>query len=565
MNLKMLRLLFTVSSVFLSFSLLTAQQDWVKSFGGALLDQGTGLALDNSGNVYTTGYFEGTISLPQGNSSVSMSSVGSRDFYMAKYDQLGDLIWVKTIGGGGQEHTRRIRVDAVGNVYVAGDFNSLVNFDPGVGFNLQNVAGASDVFVAKYDPQGNFLWVKKIGGVGIDACRDLVLDGQGNIYVAGIFEGTADFDPNGGVMNVTSGGAFDSFILKLNAAGNFLWVKTLQGSSNNFINEMKLDYSGNINAVGYFQGTADFDPNAGVHSLTTIGDRSAFWVKLNANGQFIAAQMIGGSGFEVAKSLAVDAQNNVTILGEFRGVIDFDPSSVSYFVTSSGLRDIFIAKYTAQGSLVWADKIGGIGDEQANSIVAGQNGDVFAAGAFNQSMMLSDKNAHTSLGGADIILARYSSTGELLFSTTCGGSNGDEAVAILLDGDDNLYSTGWFQGSSHFGATTLNSVGDRDVYLAKTKMEESSSTHGTTWAAAQMTVSPNPSDGAFRLSFDDLPTTDFALTVTDLMGRRIFSERFFNTDTHFQTQIQLNAPAAGLYLLSIETAERIFTKKIIIR
>jgi len=293
-----------ILTFFLFGSIITvsAQSEWANNYGSTNLDQGTDLQLDNIGNIYTTGFFEGTVDFdPTINGSVNLNSAGLRDFYIAKYDGLGQLAWAKAIGGGNQDYSKSIQVDGAGNIYVLGDFSGLVDFDPSAGFSLQDVNGASDIFIAKYNPQGDFVWVKTFGGIGIESSKDLIVGGQGNIYIAGIFQGTTDFDPNGGVVNLTSSGAFDSFILKLDSNGNYVWVKSIQGTNSNFINQIVLDYSGNVNAVGYFQGTADFDPNGGTLEMTSIGNNSAFLTKWNTQGQYIDALMIGGSGFEVGK------------------------------------------------------------------------------------------------------------------------------------------------------------------------------------------------------------------------------------------------------------------------
>jgi hypothetical protein len=559
----------TLLMIFLFFNIFSifAQTEWANNYGGSNLDQGVDLQLDNFGNIYTTGFFEGTADFdPSSNNTVNLNSVGLRDFYIAKYDVIGQLAWAKSIGGSSQEYSKSMQIDDAGNIYVVGDFNGLVDFDPSIGFSLQDVKGASDIFIAKYDPQGNFIWVKTFGGIGIESSKDLIVDSQGDIYIAGVFQGTADFDPNGGVVNLTSTGSFDSFILKLDNNGNFGWVKSIQGTNSNFINQIVLDYAGNINAVGYFQGTADFDPNAGVSTMTTIGSKSAFLSKWNGQGQFVSALMIGGSGFEIGKALTVDMQNNIYMVGDFRGVVDFDPSGSTNFITSSGLRDAFIVKYTSQGVLVWVDKIGGAGEDQVTSIATGQNNEIYVSGYFNASMTLSNNKTYASSGNADAFFARYSQDGNLNFATKNGGANGDESTAIVANAFGEVFSTGWIQGTSNFGNQNLQSHGDRDIFLAKIKMESSNSTNATLLNETLTAIFPNPNNGQFTLSLTDLESKNLSISIIDLSGKQIFNQVYTTTGlSKFQTMIELNSIQSGLYIMRIEGDRESVTKKIVIK
>jgi hypothetical protein len=557
-------------TVILFFSFITTltfgQAEWAKSIGGASLDQGSDIVMDNFGNLYTTGFFEGTVDFDPGAGVVNLSSVGARDFFIAKYDNLGQLIWAKSIGGGSHEHARSIALDASGNIFVAGDYNGLVDFDPGVGFSFQDVKGASDIFVAKYDPQGNFIWAKTFGGVGIESCRDMTLDTFGNLLLTGVYQGTSDFDPNGGIINMTSTGQFDAFLLKLDVLGNYVWSKSIQSANSNYINQVVVDYTGNINIIGYFQGTADFDPSNATFSMTTISDKSAFFAKYSPQGQFINATMIGGSGFEIGKAIAVDLQDNIYITGNFRGVVDFDPSGSTNFVTSSGIRDIFIAKYTTQGQFVWANKIGGTGDDQATAITLDNNNEIFIAGYFNGSMTLSNSKTFTSAGNTDIILARYDSEGSLKYAVCYGGGNGDEAIGLIANNSGDIYNIGWIQGVSNFGNTTLNSAGDRDIYIAKTTMEDLTTTENPFVIEQNISIFPNPSNGQFNLKLEDLEAEQLTISIMDATGR-ILNREIINTfgQPIFQHQFDItNQVTNGLYFVRIAAKNSIVTKKLFV-
>ncbi len=187
---------------------------WAKSMGGADPDYGLSIALDGSGNVYTTGFFEGTADFDPGAGVFNLTSAGYRDIYISKLDASGNFVWAKAMGGAFDDLGSSIAIDGSGNVYTTGYFSGTVDFDPGAGvFNLTS-AGFEDIFISKLDASGNFVWANAMGGADPDYGSSIALDGSGNVYTTGFFEGTADFDPGAGVANLTSAGSSDIFVAK---------------------------------------------------------------------------------------------------------------------------------------------------------------------------------------------------------------------------------------------------------------------------------------------------------------------------------------------------------------
>jgi len=141
------------------------------------------------------------------------------------------LDWAKSMGGTNLEESVSIAVDDSGNIYTTGYFQGTTDFDPGLGtFNLTS-AGVQDIFISKLDASGNFVWAKSIGEISTDIGYSIAIDVSGNVYTAGYFYGTADFDPGAGTFNLTSAGGQDIFISKLDASGNFVWAKSMGGIS----------------------------------------------------------------------------------------------------------------------------------------------------------------------------------------------------------------------------------------------------------------------------------------------------------------------------------------------
>ncbi|HLG33517.1 MAG TPA: hypothetical protein VI757_01445, partial [Bacteroidia bacterium] len=303
---------------------------WAKGIGGTGGDFGGAIAIDASGNVYTTGSFNGTVDFDPGAGIFNLTGGGT---FISKLDSTGNFIWAKAIVGTTNYYGGSIAIDPAGsgNVYTTGDFVGTADFDPGAGiFNL-TAAGGRDFFISKLDSSGNFVWAKAMGGTSDDGGHSIAIDpsGSGTVYTTGIFEGTADFDPGAGVFNLTSAGWRDIFISKLDSSGNFVWAKAMGGTGDNQGRSIAIDPagSGDVYTTGFFYGTADFDPGAGTFNLTSAAASADIFIsKLDSSGNFVWAKQIGGTGSSggASYSIAIDASGYVYTSGGFLGTVDFD-------------------------------------------------------------------------------------------------------------------------------------------------------------------------------------------------------------------------------------------------
>lgn len=270
---------------------------WAGSFSGSsFADNSAGIAVDASGNVYTTGSFNATCDFDPGAGTYNLIAspcCGTQDIFVSKLDASGIFVWAVQMGGTSADFGSSIAVDGSG-VYTTGKFRSTADFDPGPGtFNLTAV-GFDNAFVSKLTSSGNFVWAKQFGG-GTPLSTAITLDGSSNVYTTGDFQTSAvDFDPGPGVYNLTPFGATDIFISKLDASGNFLWAKQMGGTNSETATDIVVDAADNVYTTGRFQGTADFDPGSGTYNLTTAVT-DAFISKL---GPTVDAD---GDGYTVAQ------------------------------------------------------------------------------------------------------------------------------------------------------------------------------------------------------------------------------------------------------------------------
>lgn len=310
---------------------------WARSMGGAYNDGVLGIAVDDAGNVYTTGGFCGTADFDPGAGTFNMTAAttGQSDIYISKLDVNGDFVWAKgIIGGTWWDNGHGIAVDQDGNVLVTGRFyyqGGPRDFDPGPGtFFL--TAGHEDIFVLKLDTEGDFLWAVAFG-TAPDESRgySIVLDDAGNSYLTGYFRGRVDFDPGTGTFNMTAAGTWNVFYLKLDMDGAFVWATSLPVTTTTYYNDggygkkIALDNDGNLLATGRYAGTIDFDPGAGVTQLTSSGDFDIYAIKFTNTGELLWARSAGGSGYDEGYGITTDAEGNAQVCGIFKNTAIFDP------------------------------------------------------------------------------------------------------------------------------------------------------------------------------------------------------------------------------------------------
>jgi hypothetical protein len=258
---------------------------WARSFGGSSQDFIADLDFDTANNILLTGNFKSTVDFDPGPSSFTLSAVsfGSGDGYVLKLDASGNFIWAVSYGNASPAlaGSSSLIIDTLNNVYIGGSFTDTLDLDPGIGTYTLSSFGGSDAHITKLDAGGNFIWGKQIGGTGDDYVRDICIDKTNKLFAMGSFSLTADFDPGPANFTLTSAGANDIFLLKLDDSGNFIDAKQFGGSSYEDARNLWLDNAGSVYFTGGFSLTADFDPSPSVYNLTSLGNYDVFVCKLS--------------------------------------------------------------------------------------------------------------------------------------------------------------------------------------------------------------------------------------------------------------------------------------------
>ncbi len=446
---------------------------WARTWGGSDYDRGYGVATDDSGNVYVTGYFESTVDFDPGGGDPHTSN-GNGDVFLSKFDSSGNFEWVRTWGGSEWAIGREVAADGSGNVYVTGYFSGTVDFDPGGG-DPHTSNGGRDVFLSKFDSSGNFEWARTWGGSSWDSGLGVAADSSGNVYVTGYFWGTVYFDPGGDDPHTSNGGR-DVFLSKFDSSGNFKWVQTWGGSDSNYGWGVSADGSGNVYVTGHFTGTVYFDPGGG-DPHTSNGSIDVFLSKFDSSGNFEWARTWGGSGWDRGCVVAADGSGNVYITGYFEGTADFDPGGGDPH-TSNGDWDVFLSKFDSSGNFKWARTWGGPEIDFGLSVAADGSGNVYITGYFEGTVDFNpgDGDPHTSNGGRDVFLSKFDSSGNFEWARTWGGSDYDLGLGVAVDGSGYVYVTGYFESKVDFAPTDQpcneemdehTSNGGYDLFLIK--------------------------------------------------------------------------------------------------
>jgi gliding motility-associated-like protein len=385
------------------------------------------------------------------------------------------LAWAISMAGNSYDACKAIALDDAGNVYATGYFSTTVDFDPGPGiFNITSV-NAEDAYMAKYDPAGKLIWAKSIGDFRYQAGNALTLDGNGNIYVTGIFFGTTDFDPGPGVANLISAGNEDIFVCKYDNTGNFVWAKRFGGPTNEFCNTIKLDAAGNIYINGYFENTADFDPGPGVFNLVSAGATDIFICKLNNDGVLQWAKQIGGPSADVAFDIDLDEQNNVYSTGFYWTTVDFDPGSGVFNLTSTAQGDGYILKLNNAGGFIGAVRLGGTSRVRCTSLKPDKTGHVYVTGYFDGDADFDPTSGSSLLSSPvdddDIFIGKYDLDLNLIWVKQIGGPSFQKVFDIDIDAAGNIYTTGHYSGTADFdpgpAEKKLTAAGDPDIFVLK--------------------------------------------------------------------------------------------------
>jgi len=381
-------------------------------------------------------------------------------FVETNFAQPPGWAWAKSAGSVSNDYSNATCTDAGGNVYAAGSFQGTTIT---IGsYTLQNTAtGSNDIFLAKYDANGNVLWAKSAGGTERDFAYGVCADINGNVYITGFFLSTEIILGTDTLINAGSYG--DIFIIKYDSSGNVQWARSAGGTSADEAFGICIDSESNIYIAGMFGSpTASF----GSDTLNLIGYYDIFIAKYTPGGNLTWVKNMGGTQWDAAYSICTDNHKNIYITGCFQQLAIFDSDTI----TGEANVNLFVAKFDSYGNTIWAKSAYGGHFGTGNygyAIVADASSNVYITGTYQFLLTVSDTLANAD--NKSTFLAKYDSSGNALWARSPGGNDYDYGSGICTNSGGNIFITGYF-GSSFLnfgGYPVLNAnVGYDDIYVA---------------------------------------------------------------------------------------------------
>lgn len=374
--------------------------------------------------------------------------------------------------------------DSAGNIYTSGVFNATADFDPSAATASITSYGGNDVFISKFDPAGNLLWAKRVGGAYADTNAGIAIDGSNNVAITGTFYDVGYFNPSDtttGVLSAFSAG-YAIYVSKFDSDGNYLWAKSFGYPAGGAVAPTGIAVdpsSGAVYTHGAFGGAIDFDPGASVDTRTNrAAQADGFIQKLDASGNYQWTRVIGNAGNDGTSVVGVDGSGNLIVVGGVANccgninIYSSETTAATAVTMDGSLGQSYILKFTSSGSLTWGKSIALGGSELGIT----SSGDFYIGGNLQGTIFYNtsgiwdlDSGAgvanFSSSNGANMI-AKFDSSGGFLWAKQTGGT----VTSIAVD-SSGIYSAGWFTGSVDFNpdvaSETLTATTTRDSYMAK--------------------------------------------------------------------------------------------------
>ncbi len=423
----------------------TAQEiKWVKSTGGSngntvlRSNQGEGICIDGSGNVYVCGYTQGIFKFGQD----SINSYTDNRSVLVKYGPDGKELWARMVTHGASDYAYGVCVDAKGNIAVVG-------LTAGMGL---------ETFAAQYTADGNLNWLRKSQSDGSDSRGHAVAaDDKGNIYMVGESKGAVQF----GDVQIGAKDKYEVFVVKYDAQGNVVWVRnTAPSDSYETKGEcVATDGKGKIYVGGEFTKSISM---AGKQAAGK-GGADVFIARIAESGAVEWLQVWGGDKKDRIHGLAVDSKGEIAAAMNFVGRSNINGQSVI------GER---LIKLNGAAGLLWQKEIGIPRTDYSikTQLAVDANGDIYLAGHIYGAIPLLGMQSAYSSGGSDIFIAKCNARGERQWMVQAGGAGIDEGSAICIDKEGNAYVTGIFNRKCTFGSQTIESISKEDgIFVAKVK------------------------------------------------------------------------------------------------
>ena len=560
----------------LGFSKISAQpvMVWASTAGGEKNDRGYNVVAADDGNVFTMGTYVDTIIFKNGTNEYSLP--GNEEYnntYVQKISPNGELLWA--IGYTGLDVSgvtgKEITIAPNGNIVLLAFFYGTIDADPGPNtYNLTAVEGLRNYFLTVLDIFGNFIWAKNSVQVGdFDDIETIKVNTEGEIFIAGSFSNTVDFDAGDNSFLVTSAGDADAFVLKLNSIGQFVWVKTFGAAGLDKAPTLCLDPQSNVFISGWFVGSVDFDPGPDFRELISTDDPfNLYLLKLSSEGDFSWVTHFTQTDNVFVREITSDQSGNIYAISDLYGVVDFDPGEGVSELTSAGGSDVSIVKYSNSGNFIWARGVGGSNYEFPAGIVTNRYGEVFCCGSFRGTADFDPGQEvfylNSSDGWDDIFILKLSAEGNLIWAEKTGGpgNNQERCWDIWTTDAEEIYFTGQYRDIGIFNPGSSQGEYQNNGYEDSftVKWMDSQTSINDVYNMSDINLYPNPVSNLLSIQ-SAVPLKNASISIYTATGLLLQQ----NHVNGYSAYLDMSEFTPGIYLLQIKELSALYYRIICVQ
>ncbi|MDD5307487.1 MAG: SBBP repeat-containing protein [Deltaproteobacteria bacterium] len=448
---------------------------WHTFYGSSGYDSSKSLAVDQSGNLYVTGYSNASWNGPSGEGPLHPFS-GGNDIFILKLSSSGTYEWHTFYGSVGDDSGLSLAVDGNGNLYVKGYSEASWNGPSGESpLNIfSDSSGYFDIFVLKLSSSGAYKWHAFFETGDNNLCDSLAIDGRGDLYLTG-FSAVSWTGPSGQSPLHAFSGLIDILVLKLDSNGAYQWHTFFGSEAGDYGNSIAVDQSGDLYVTG--ESWLSWNGPAGENPLHAISENmDIFVLKLSSSGAYQWHAFYGSDMEENVQSIAVDGKKNLYVTG-FSNASWNGPggeSPLHVFSDASGTMDVYILKLSSSGAYEWHTFYGS-GSDSGSSLALDGSGDLYVTG--DSKISWAGPNGESPLnafsGYWDIMVLKLDSNGSYKRHALYGSDNQDNGISIAVDGKGSVYVAGesWSSWNGPHGESPLHAYqGSGDIVVLKTKL-----------------------------------------------------------------------------------------------
>jgi len=532
------------------------------AFGSEFIDSGMDVDLDSEGNLIVYGYFEETVDFDLTVGEMEIEPLGAPDLFLAKYTDLGNLLWVVNLGRIGLTDgmlNGEMEVDGEDNIVITGGFTSTVNFNPLGDVNSQTSSGSQDAFIAKYNPQGQLSWLKRTGGASAETGTCLDVRNDGAVAFGLRFSGEVDVDPGEGEMIFNSEGALDGAIIALDANGDYLFSHQISSPGNDNVTSIKFATDGKLAVGSLINGATSGFPDRDMQ-LTYHQD----------NGDIIWAHNF--SNFDDANEVShiVFSQDELSVYigGRINGTTDFNPDSESEVFIDPLFADPFVAKYSLDGDLEWVNYVYSAGTDDFFAGMTEVGATLITVGAFDVLATFVEGDFTTqkpSAGGRDMFIASYDKmSGDYIKADVYGGVGDEYLVNSVFSENGKLFCTGSFSNTLNLnpqGEPIVNN-GFTDVFFSEFSYQTSLSDNHNSDNLDNLKVFPNPVSNILYVNFPkEISGKPLHYKVINVVGQVVDNGYVELGVSNFE--LDLSDLNKGVFILELTAEKQRISKRIV--